>query len=323
MVLPTFGELSLVPIGLRFQTVSTHRKGLLLALGTAVISGFAVFINGYAVRAWSEVSDPTTYTTLKNLVAALVLVGALAAARNAPTTFRPITPTRAITRLGLAALALVGGSVAFVLFFEGLAVASSVQAAFIHKTLVIWVTVLAVVLLRERIGVPHLAAIGLLVVGQIALAGGLTDYSFGRGELMILAATLLWAAEVVLAKRLLADVSSFTVGVARMAGGVALLVAYGLARGAFLGLSGITLEHVAWVLATGVILAGYVGTWFAALARAPAVDVTAVLVGGAIITALLRSATGGALPSLAGIGLLAAGIGLLIGARWRRTPHPA
>lgn len=43
------------------------------------------------------------------------------------------------------------------------------------------------------------------------------------------------------------------------------------------------------MLLTGVILAGYVSTWFAALSRAPAVDVTAVLVVGAVVTALLAA----------------------------------
>ena len=38
---------------------------------------------------------------------------------------------------------------------------------------------------------------------------------------------------------------------------------------------------------------GYVTTWFAALARAPAVDVTAVLVAGALVTALLDAAVRG------------------------------
>jgi drug/metabolite transporter (DMT)-like permease len=48
-----------------------------------------------------------------------------------------------------------------------------------------------------------------------------------------------------------------------------------------------------WVLVTDVILAGYVATWFAALSRAPALDVTAVLVIGAVITALLAAAVNG------------------------------
>ena len=64
---------------------------------------------------------------------------------------------------GLAAVAVVGGSVPFLLFFESLARASSIQAAFIHKTLVVWVTLLAVPLLSKRIGPAHVATIGLLV----------------------------------------------------------------------------------------------------------------------------------------------------------------
>jgi hypothetical protein len=74
---------------------------------------------------------------------------------------------------GLAAVAIVGGSVPFILFFEGLARVTSTDAAFIQKTLVIWVALLAVPLLRERIGPWHLAAIAALVWGQAILGGGI------------------------------------------------------------------------------------------------------------------------------------------------------
>ena len=39
-------------------------------------------------------------------------------------------------------------------------------------------------------------------------------------------------------------------------------------------------EALLWVLITGVLLAGYVATWFAALRLAPATTVTSVLVAG-------------------------------------------
>ena len=124
--------------------------------------------------------------------------------------------------------------------------------------------------------------------------------------------------EVVIAKALLADLSPLTVGVARMAGGAVLLLAYAFARGAFSGLSGVGSEHIIWILVTGAVLAGYVGSWHAALARAQAVDVTAVLVGGAIITALLRVSTQGApLPSLGGLGLVAGGVAVVLVANIR------
>ena len=73
--------------------------------------------------------------------------------------------------LALLAVAVIGGSVPFVLFFEGLARAEATQAAFIQKTLVVWVALLAVPLLKERFRAPHALAIVLLLVGQAWLAG--------------------------------------------------------------------------------------------------------------------------------------------------------
>lgn len=299
----------------------TRRTGILLAVGTAVISGFAVFVNGYGVRAWSEVSDSATYTTLKNATAALILVvvGVAAASRRNGEAL-----DRAVVRdhwRGLTAIAVIGGSVPFLLFFEGLARATSGDAAFIHKTLVIWVAFLAVTFLRERIGLVHVVAIAILVAGQAALSG-VAGIEFGSGEWMILGATLLWSIETVIAKRILGDVPAVTVGIARMAGGSVILAAYVLVLGGLSSLGQLTGAHFAWIAVTGLTLAGYVGTWFAALKRAPAVDVTAVLVGGALITALLESGVRGtAIPSIAGVALVLVGVGLVGSRAWTRTAH--
>lgn len=307
-----------------FGTMSRRQTGVMLAIATALISGFAVFINGYGVRSWvaDGVASPTTYTTFKNLIAALALlsVGLIATRRHSS---KGLTrPTSARQWLGLAAVAVVGGSVAFALFFEGLARASSVQAAFLHKTLLIWVGILAVGFLHEKIKPIHIAAVVLLVWGQFVLVGGLGGFSVGIGEAMIFGATLLWSVEIIIAKRMLSSLSSITVGVARMAGGVALLVAWGWVGGGFAAMGALGLTQVGWVLVTGVVLAGYVGTWYSALARAPALDVTAVLVGGAIITAALKYFVSGTpLPSTAGMVLVVMGFALAVVAGFTR-PDP-
>jgi len=84
-------------------------------------------------------------------------------------------------------------------------------------------------------------------------------------------------------------------------------------------LTGVTTEHLVWILLTGATLAAYVSTWFFALARAQAVDVTAVLVGGAIITALLESGIRGVdLPGVSGLVLVAIGVVIAVVAGWRR-----
>jgi len=287
---------------------ATRRTGLLLALGTACISGLAVFLNSYGVKAFG---DPTTYTTAKNVIAALVLaalVGAMSASRRGTVLTRPSRPRH---WAGLAVVGVFGGAVAFVLFFEGLALATSMDAAFLHKTLLVWVALLAVPLLGERLGALQVAAIALLVLGQIGLAGGATTI-LGQGQLMVLGATLLWAAEMVVAKKLLTDLSSWTVGLTRMGVGSVVLVAWTLLRGDGGALIALTSTQWMWVLLTGVILAGYVSTWFAALSRAPAVDVTAVLVIGAVITALLAAGVKGTplVPQLGWVTLVLAGAAL-------------
>jgi len=295
-----------------------RRTGLVLATGTAVASGISVFLNGYGVRAWSEISDATTYTTLKNSAAAFFLiVAAVALTRRGPAG-GPTMATIKHNWRGLLLVAVVGGSIPFALFFEGLARASSTDAAFIHKTLLVWVAILAVTFLHEKVGWLHLGALTLLVWGQAVMAGGFGGLQFGPGEWMILAATILWAIETVIAKTMLTSIPSLTLGVARMAGGAVLLIVFGLWRGAFSALTGVTPEHVGWIVVTALTLSAYVGTWHAALARAQAVDVTAVLVGGAIVTALLETGVRGtALPPPAGLVLVAAGVALML-VPWRR-----
>lgn len=303
-----------------FSIPRTRAWGIGLALATAVISGFAIFVNGYGVRDWRAAGASTaSYTTAKNLVAAVLLVGVigLLSARRSGEGFTK--PTSRGQWLGLAAIGLVGGSVPFLLFFEGLSRATSSQAAFLHKTLVLWVAVLAIPLLKERVGWPHLAAIGLLFGGQIVLAGGVTDLGAGAGEWMVLGATMLWAIEVIIAKRLLATMSGLTVGVARMALGGGLLVAYGVATGGFAELAALGAGQWGWVLLTGGVLGCYVGSWYLALARAQAVDVTAVLVFGSVITAMLNAGIQGTAlaPQAVGLVLVTCGAAAMVAAALR------
>ena len=296
----------------------TRRAGLALALVTAGISAFSVYVNAFAVRAFDSA---TVYTTAKNLVAALLLglVAVAAAGVRRSSGAEPFRPRGARQWGGLLAVGVVGGSVPFVLFFEGLARASSPQAAFIHKTLVVWVAILAVVVLRERLGWPHLAAVGLLLVGQVGLSrAGL--FPLDTGALMILAATLLWSVEVVLAKRLLASVPSWALGVARMGLGSVVLLGWLAVQGQLGALLSFTAMQLQWLVITGILLAGYVGTWFAALARAQAINVTAILVVGAAGTAVLAGVFDGAAlaPQAPWLITITGGAALVGWTMWRR-----
>ena len=139
---------------------------------------------------------------------------------------------------------------------------------------------------------------------------------------MILGATLMWSIEVIVAKKVLGGASSSTVAVARMVGGSLVLVLWVLIRGISVQWAALTGIHLMWIFVTGLFLAGYVLTWFAALARAPTVDVTAVLVAGALITALLQSTIRGvALPDAFGLALITVGVALAGVISWRAAPH--
>jgi drug/metabolite transporter (DMT)-like permease len=261
---------------------------MLLALGAAVVSGIAVHLNGEAV---GRFSSPTVYTTGKNLVAGVFLVMLAFGYREGRPSEVPARTRR--ERLGLVAVAVIGGSVPFVLFFEGLARATSSDAAFIHKTLVVWVAVLAVTLLHERITPLHVGAVALLILGQVAVSDGVGSLRPGAGEAMILAATICWAIELIIVKRLVESVPATTVAASRIAGGVVVLIGWLAITGRVDELVSLSAEQWAWLALTGSILAVFVTVWFAAVARAPVIDVAAVLVPGAVITGIIGLVDGG------------------------------
>jgi drug/metabolite transporter (DMT)-like permease len=295
--------------------MTRRSAGILLAFTTACISGTSIWVNSHAV---SHFGSATVYTTAKDGVAGvLLLVLALTRPAQPSAVARPIGGRRRL--LGLGAVAVVGGSVPFVLFFEGLQRAEATQASFLQKTLVVWVVLLAVPLLRERVRAPHLVAIAFLVVGQAWLVGSAGRIAFGEGEAMILAATLLWAVEVVLVKRLLVGIPPRVLAAARMGLGTALLVGWLGVTGQGGALVAFDAGQWRWIVLTGLLLTGYVATWYAALARAQAVDVTAVLVFGAVVTAALAGTIDGAVVNPVGVTLVVLGSALTAALALRRS----
>jgi drug/metabolite transporter (DMT)-like permease len=151
-------------------------------------------------------------------------------------------------------------------------------------------------------------------VGQ-ALVLPPTGLGWGPGETMILAATILWAVETVLVRRLLATIPSETMAAFRMGVGLVILIGFLAVTGRLATVVTLTATQWAWVLLTGVVLAAYVGTWFAALRRAPATVVTSVLVLGAVVTGALTAASKGTVPSVpvvVGYVLIVAAVALLV-----------
>lgn len=252
-----------------------------LALGTALISGFSNFIGKIGVTA---VKDPIVFTTLKNAVVALLLVGIFI-------TFRKWREMRTLSPrqwLKLAAIGVIGGSVPFALFFTGLSQTSALNASLIHKTLFLWVLLLAIPILKERLTAWQWVGIGVVAAANVFI-GGFKGFKLNGGELMILAATILWAVENIIAKIALRDVSSLTVAAARMVFGSIILATFVTWRGGGSAVMYLTAVQWGWTLLASALLIGYVLTWYAALKRAPATYVATLLVPATLITNVLSA----------------------------------
>jgi drug/metabolite transporter (DMT)-like permease len=293
-----------------------------------------VFVNSYGVRAGAA---PAVYTTAKNLVAVTVLslvaligwrvksrqLGSAAAnfVTTSPETRNEPSTRRWIERLGLAYVGVIGGGLAFVLFFNGLALSEPTSAAFWRDTLVIWVAVLVVFFRREQLRWWNIVAIVLVLSGEIVVSGGVGQLAANRGEVDVLASSVLWALEVVIARRLLRTRSPASLAVVRMGLGALTLIVYLAANGSLGQLGAMNADQWHWALWTGLLLSAYVATWMSALARARAIDVTSVLAGSALITWLLQLAAGTTSVNGNTIGLVLIGAGavlVLVSAR-RRT----
>ena len=151
--------------------------GVAMAGATALVSGVSVFVNSYGVRAGAT---PAVYTTAKNLVAVVVLdlrrgrlvaasrreaLGAVGELRRR--SHRRSVPDRrrgehGAQWLGLAYVGVVGGGLAFVLFFDGLAQSEPAPAAFWRDTLrALGRRARGALFLRERLRWWNVAAIAL------------------------------------------------------------------------------------------------------------------------------------------------------------------
>lgn len=284
------------------RAIPTGRAlGILLAFAAAVISGFSIWVNSYAVK---EVSDPAVFTSAKNATVGMAFIAIVLL--NAPSRRRAVRRLTSRQWVALAAVGVVGGSVPFVLFFEGLSQAGPGNGAFIQKTLFIWVALLAVPLLRERVGAWQIFALAMLGVAQY-FVGKPGSWEPGKGELMVLAATWLWAIEAIVARSVLPAIGSSLGATARMGLGGALLLCYLGITGKVDDLLALDAHQWAWVVGTSGILAVYVSTWYAALRHAPATVVTSVLTLGAPITAALSTWSGKPGPTgeqLVGYGLV-------------------
>ena len=283
----------------------SERRGILLVLCTALVSGVSIFLNSFAVAGF----NPFAFTFLKNALVAVFLFSLILLLKE-------FSSLKSLSRgqwLKLASIGLIGGSAPFLLFFYALKLSTPATAGFVHKTLFIWATVLALVFLREKISKSFLVGAILLFAGNFLFFG---PVSFAFPELLVLAATVLWAAETVLSKHVLKDTQVRVVMFGRMFFGSAFILAFLAFTNQLQFALSLSFSQIQWLLLTSSLLFLFVFTYYSGLKHIPVHKATSILLLAQPVTAILSFAFLGkpvAFNQALGLSLIVAGAILVTG----------
>lgn len=285
-----------------------NKKGLWLVLGTAIISGISIFINKFGVQG----IDSSLFTGAKNFIVAIFLFSLIILAKD----FKKLKELTKKDWLKLSFIGLSGGSIPFLLFFKGLQLTSASQGSFIHKTMFLWVGILALIFLKEKVskGIA-IGAIMLLLGNFLLLKMNNSSLALTLGDWLILAATLLWSIETIISKQALKTIDNKIVAFGRMFFGSLIILVFLAATNNLSLVAKITSSQLIWILITSAFLLGYVFTWYSGLKYVKATVATTILLLGSVITTLLDLAWGAKITATqtGGIILLILGVTSVVG----------
>jgi drug/metabolite transporter (DMT)-like permease len=240
------------------QLMKKETLGTILALVTALISGLAIPINKIFVVGL----DPTVFTAVRALFIGIIFFflafGAKSKRKN----------VKKIPWKHLIAIALIGGSFAFLMFFTGLKLTTAGRGAFLHKTLPLYITIFAFLFLKEKISQKQVLALTLMIIGTVLIySAKITTSEFwlnpSLGDLLVIGATVLWAIENTIARKVMIDgESNFVVSFARMFLGAIILFAIIILQDKMSLLFSLTMLEIINLTISIAILFGYVFCWY-------------------------------------------------------------
>jgi|GEM_PF-4045939 len=253
-----------------------NNKGILFALGAAIVSGVSIYLNKFVVGQ----TDPVLFSFLKNLLVAIVLGAFLVKFSDVKKAFSKKTA------LPLGYVSLFSGGLAFLLFFLGLKETTAVSANFFHKSMFLGVLALSIFLLKKNLSFRNLAVSGAILAGNF-LFWKVAKISLNYGDFLILGATLLWAGEATIVEKFLSKVPARTLSLVRFAGGLPVLLSF-LLFGKRTDWS-IAFNSFQWTLGLAGVLLLYALLYFSAVKTSGAFATTAVLSASPLVTYALSS----------------------------------
>ena len=258
--------------------------GTLLALCTALISGFAIFAN----KIFIVDLDPTIFTAVR-----AIIIGALFFVIASVQTKFDYSKFKKVPWKYLLAIGIIGGAIAFLLFFTGLKITTGGRAAFLHKTLPLYTTLLAFIFLKEKVSQRQLIAMILMLIGVFSIYSATINpadlwLNPSLGDLLIIGATILWGIENVIAKKaMLLKESNFVVTFGRMFFGAVVLFGVVLLMGKLDLLLALQPHQIVNLLISTAILFGFVLTYYWSLKYINVSKASTILLLAPVITLLL------------------------------------
>lgn len=294
------------------------QKGFLLILATAVISGVSIYVNGLGVK----FGNPYVFTGIKNVIVGLGLFSLIVLFKE----WKLLKQLKKKDWKRLTLIGLVGGAVPFLMFFKGLSMTIPAQGSFIHKTLFIYVSFLAIIFLKEKMNKSLLLGLGALLAGNFLFLG-IKMQALSWGDALVFGATLLWAVEIIISKRTLATLKPRIVAWGRMFFGSVFILVFLLATGQVGSLFAYNPEQWKWIAITSLFLLGYVYTFYHGLKYVRASVATSVLAIGAPITGLItlvaKEGVIWAPEKIWGLALIVVGVLLVVGLKQVGSLVPA
>lgn len=236
--------------------------GTTLAVLAALISGIAIPVN----KLFVVNLDPTVFTAVRALIIGLIFLAiSFYTEKSLP------RPKKKRNWKHLAAIAIVGGAAAFLLFFTGLQLTTAGRGAFIHKMLPFFVAIFAFLFLKEKISRKQWYTLLLMLVGLVVMFSKSLNpaelwLNPQMGDYLILGATILWAIENTIARRaMLDDETNIVVSFSRMFIGGLILFGAVLLMGKLNLLLALDLWQIVSLLVSTGILFGYVFCWYKAI----------------------------------------------------------
>ncbi|PIY72004.1 hypothetical protein COY87_03195 [Candidatus Roizmanbacteria bacterium CG_4_10_14_0_8_um_filter_33_9] len=259
------------------KNIKQIHKGITLAFAASVISGIAIFYSKISVVK----IDPLILATARNSYVGIIFLLLFLLTNN----LKQISKLSKKELLTLLIIGIVGGSISFYLFFSGIKLIGAQSANMIHKSLFIWVAILGIFTLKEKVKVNYIITGVLVCIGTYFFAP--FTPKFGKGEQLVLIATIFWSIENVLAKKILSKTSSELVALFRMVVGGVILVLITLFSGKGKLLIGLNFMQWKTIFVGGSILFFYVFTWYRALKYAPISLVSLILTFSLVVGNML------------------------------------